>query len=178
MTMKRQKVVTASELMQRLGNDPDWVRRQTERKALHEERVAALREAVRPEEMPLIADLASVGQHIKSVWDLVNTRERYPTAIPVLVEHLGRVHHPYMREGIARALTVPEARGIAGSALLQELVSQRDPIGSEARWALANALTIVADNSIKQRIESIIASPQFVDVHERLRVAIETLRKS
>jgi hypothetical protein len=33
----------------------------------------------------------------------------YPAAIPVLLEHLGRPYVPEIREGIARALAVPEA---------------------------------------------------------------------
>ncbi|TWB46489.1 hypothetical protein, partial [Nitrospirillum viridazoti] len=62
------------------------------------------------EEVPLLADLRAVGWPMESVWDLINmhTRVCYPEAIPVLLRHLMLPYSDRIREGIARALAVPE----------------------------------------------------------------------
>ncbi len=92
------------------------------------------------------------------MWDLVNAKRSYPTAIPVLSAYLQRVHHPLLREGIARALTVPEARGIAGRVILSELQRPPDQSPHSVRWVLANALTVVADETMADTIERLIAN--------------------
>ena len=40
----------------------------------------------------------------------VNTAESYEAALPILLEHLEKPHPGRVREGIARALAVPEAK--------------------------------------------------------------------
>lgn len=60
-------------------------------------------------EAPLVEELHAVGIHLQSVWDLVNTDDCYTEAIPVLLTHLDRPYPAAIREGIARALAVPEA---------------------------------------------------------------------
>ncbi len=114
---------------------------------------------------------------VRSVWDLVNTDSRYPAAIPILVKYLPRARHPVLRQGIARALTTPDARGVAGRTVLDELKSAKDPSGSEARWTLANALTVVAEASLAPEIEELITDPSFHDVHDRLKDALSDLVK-
>ena len=66
---------------------------------------------LRIEEEPLLADLRAIGfdPGVDSVWDLVNTAEPYPEAIPVLLRHLTRPYSDRIKEGIARALAVPDA---------------------------------------------------------------------
>jgi hypothetical protein len=60
------------------------------------------------EERPLLADLRKVGWNVQSVWDLVNTSARYTDAIPILLRHLLLPYSDRTREGIARALAVPD----------------------------------------------------------------------
>ena len=49
----------------------------------------------------------AVGVEIDSVWDLVNTAEPYPAALPVLMEHLERDGYPdRVMESLGRALAV------------------------------------------------------------------------
>lgn len=110
------------------------------------------------------------------MWDLVNAKRSYPTAIPVLSAYLQRVHHPLLREGIARALTVPEARGIAGRVVLSELQRPPDQSPHSVRWVLANALTVVADETMADEIERLIANNDYGDVRERLTTALRKLR--
>jgi hypothetical protein len=90
-------------------------------------------------EEALIQDLRAVGISVESVWDLVNTRATYPQAVPVLLEHLRRDNLPVVREGIARALAVPEAA--PAWPLLLELF-RLEPAGGarDVKWGLAVAL--------------------------------------
>lgn len=52
---------------------------------------------------------------------LCNTHLPYPETIPTLVALLSQVKHPRVKEAIVRALTAKEARGIANSALIEQL---------------------------------------------------------
>jgi hypothetical protein len=80
MRSKSPKAMTASGLMNRLNSDPEWVRRQQERESARK----AVEAQLTAEEAPILADLVNAGYWVNSVWDFVNTKLSYPTAIPVL----------------------------------------------------------------------------------------------
>jgi len=167
---KKQNRVTAAELIARLQADPEWVRDHEEKEAkrkLFEAQLDA-------EERPLIAELAEVGILVTCVYDLVNARTSYPAAISVLARHLLLPYHTRIREGIARALTVKEARGTAARVVLDELkwLTQPDEKG-EFRWTLANALTVIGDKTMEDEIKMLIADDRYQDVHERLQEALK-----
>jgi len=139
----RKKPVTAGELLRQLESDPAWVaehdRRERER--------SAAEAACRSDEAHLVREIRALGYDLDSVWDLVNNSphpflERrfvgpYDRAYGVLVAHLEVQHHPKIREGIIRALTVRDGGEGVASALFREF--EREPM-QELRWALANAL--------------------------------------
>jgi hypothetical protein len=89
-------------------------------------------------ERPLVEELGALklDSEIRSVWDLVNRDSPYPSAIPVLLAHLQRAYPSRVREGIARALAVPEARSVWTD--LERLY--RDETSGEVKTALAGAL--------------------------------------
>jgi hypothetical protein len=163
--------------MSRLQSDPEWVRENAKREAEHRAAAEQRREELRPEQEPLLSDLASVGIKVDSVWDLVNAKWSYAAAIPVLSAYLRRVRHPLLREGIARALTVKEARGAAGHVILSELRRPHEQSPHSVRWVLANALTVVADDTMADAIEGLIADDDYADVRERLAIALRKLRQ-
>jgi hypothetical protein len=105
-------------------------------------REAELRRA----EAPLVRALAAVGLDVNSVWDLVNrTTRRYPEAVPVLLDHLKQPYPDEIRGGIARALTVSEARPHWDT--LTRLY--REEQGKHAKEGLAVAISgIVTDDLI------------------------------
>ncbi|MGY3445011.1 hypothetical protein [Bradyrhizobium sp. USDA 4473] len=175
-SMKSKPPKSAAELMSRLQNDPEWVRDTAKREAEHRAAIEQRREEIRPEQTPILAELGSIGIKVDSIWDLVNAKWSYPAAIPVLSKYLQQVHHPLLREGIARALTVPEARGSAGHVILAELQRPYDQSTHAERWVLANALTVVADEAMAGTIESLIANDDYADVRERLITALRKLR--
>jgi len=97
--------MTAADLLAQLESDPAWVAARAER-----ERQLARREAELGEsEAPLAQQLREAGIDVESAWDLVKTYEPYPDAIPILLAHLHRPYPDRVREGIARALAVPDA---------------------------------------------------------------------
>jgi hypothetical protein len=124
--------MTAAELMAKLAADPEHAAARERRDA----EVAARQAEMRIAEAPLAEALRSVGLRVESAWDLVNTAEPYPEALPVLVEHLRRPYPDAVREGIARALAVPDA-GFAWSELVEHY-RQEGP--GRVKDALAAAL--------------------------------------
>lgn len=164
------KSMTAAEAVDLFNSCPEWVAQNAELDANR----AATERHLRAEEAPIIFDLAKVGVEIESVWDLVNTNEDYSVAIPALLNHLKRPYHHRIRNGIIRALTTPEARGLVGEGILRELGREEEP---ENRWALANALTVVADQSNAIAIRALFDDPAYEDVRERLGEALDVLQK-
>jgi hypothetical protein len=158
---------TAAEFMAELQANPEWV----EQNAAREAKRAAAEAQFRIEEEPIIAALARAGFEVGSVWDLVNTNKSYPAAIPVLLDHLRQSYHARIREGIIRALTVKEAKGLAGGDIIRELRQEAD---SENRWALANALTVIAARGDAAAIKALLDDPAYADVSERLGEALKT----
>ncbi len=163
----RRKSVTAKELMDRLHSDPEWVRQNAEREAKFRAELARLD----ADEAPLVAELVQAGYDITSVYDLVNARWSYPEAIGILVKHLGRAYDPKIHEGIIRALTVKEARGMPARVLLDELVNGGYAKGANMRWVLANALTVTADATLTKDLRVLMEDDEFDDVRRELTKA-------
>jgi len=155
MNKKLRKPITATELMKNLSQDPEFVRRQ---EAKHKS-LSILEEQFARAERPLVEALNNSGVSVKSVWDLVNTKESYRLAIPVLIAHL-RYPYPYrIREGIARALTVKNAGDPAFMALVDEFRKQPDSADAAQhgfKWALGNAISIVANRNHFNEIVELI----------------------
>lgn len=95
--------MSASELMAQLEKDQEYQREKAAFEAEVQERASVFRAA----EQPIVADLRDAGVQVGSVWDLVNTSEPYPAALPVLLEHLERDGYPdRVMESLGRALAV------------------------------------------------------------------------
>ena len=99
------KEITAAELLKKLNADPEFVAAREQESLERDIRAAEYRRA----EAPLVDELQAAGFRLESAWDLVNTSGSYPVAVPILLSHLTRPYPPAIREGIARALAVPEA---------------------------------------------------------------------
>lgn len=128
------------------------------------------------EEAPLREELHRLGFPVKWVWDFVNAKENYYlSAIPTLIDHLRRPYGDEIREGIARSLAMKEARGVAGSAIVEVL--GESGLGDQLRWALANTLTTVADRSNRDGIKALLAQETNKAVADRLNRALKTAAK-
>lgn len=109
------------------------------------------------------------GEHVRSVYDLVNRRERYPNAIPILVEVLPTVNDPITREGIVRALATPDARGVASAALFRELDRTE---GWYFRWVVANTLSEIATAADAQELILLAATESDSRIRQMLARAL------
>ena len=130
------KKITAAEAIAKLKADPAYV----EMRAKKDGELAAKAARFRVEESLLLAELRLVGCHVNSVWDLVNTSKPYPEAVPVLLSHLRKTYSDRVREGIARALAIPEAAS-AWATLRDEYESSSSDSGVKSGLAAALAVT-------------------------------------
>lgn len=98
----------------------------------------------------LIKELSDIGIEVNTIWDLVNTKSKYPIAIPILLKYLLLINLDKNKEGIVRALTIPEAKGVASTALIYEYV--KTPVSKEnLRWIMGNAIKLtLTDNELKK----------------------------
>jgi hypothetical protein len=153
--MSKEKWITSAELMARLQKNPEWVARNAEREARRKEQ----EDQFRKEEAVLLAELKKIGFNLESVWDFVNTAEKYPSAIPVLLRHLSLPYHKRIKEGIIRALTV----NYAGPDVLRELIrlfrEETDGSGNSLKWVLGNAISEVATPADAETIIALATDP-------------------
>ena len=137
--------MTAAELMalkdEMLRSDPKYRAQVEAVEAEREERVRKLREA----EKPIVEDLKRAGVDVTSVWDLVNTSDPYPEALPVLLDHLRRGGYPdRVMESLGRALGVGPAASVWET--LRELYLAAQGNGEEEGLAVALAASATADH--------------------------------
>jgi hypothetical protein len=134
------KQVSADDLMAKLEADPEFVAKGAREEEERQKRAAEWRRA----EAPLIEELRAAGYAVESAWDLVNTAAPYPRALPILLGHLSRPYPGPVREGIARALAVPEAK--FGWDVLTRLY--RDEQDKRAKDGLAVAIAAASDDEV------------------------------
>jgi HEAT repeat protein len=95
-------------------------------------------------------ELRKVGISINDIYDLVNTNEPYPAAIPVLLKLLNDgIEHIGIKEGVIRALAVKEAIGKASSILIAEY-NRTSKDNMLLRWSIGNTIfTTITDNDVE-----------------------------
>lgn len=116
---------------------------------------------------------------VRSVWDLVSTPESYPEAIPVLARMLGSVHDPEVKEGIARALTVKGAGPLASRPLIDAMESLFDDTtaaGSSARWAIGNALSVIAPKEAAPELLMLLRRRETAEGRQMLALGLARLK--
>ncbi len=128
----------------------------------------------------IVDALRGRGFKLSSIYDLVNSKQAYPEAIPVLVMHLSEVEDLAVKEGLVRALTVKEARGLAGPALVREF--EKLPYeGAEIdrvqmlKWAIGNALSVVASDSEFSDVVELLRDRRHGKAREMLAIALGRL---
>lgn len=103
----RRGPISATDLMAELANDPEFQRKKQADEAKRQIRVQKLRRA----EQPIVADLQVAGVDVDSVWKVKESADAYPTAIPVLIDHLRRGGYPdRIMESLGQALAVESSR--------------------------------------------------------------------
>ena len=167
---RRSKPMTAAELMAKLKADPEWVAADLTRR----EKRAREKRRLTEEQAPLLRDLARIGYDVSSVWDLVNSTEPYPEAIPVLMRYLREQVHwdRWTRAGIARALTVKEARELLPD-LIEAFRQESDSSLNGPKWCLGNAIEFLYDDKYVGTIAQLILDPSHGEARQRLVLALK-----
>ena len=131
----QKKPQTAAEFMAGLNADPVFQADQAVRDKKRLEVVAKLKAASKPldDALRAVCPLVTDG-----VWDLVNTRERYDEALPILFEHLTKDYPDEILDGIARALAVPQALPFRPT--LISLFRRDPPVSEGFRFGLGLAI--------------------------------------
>jgi hypothetical protein len=130
----KRRALSATEFLSQLAKDDEYQSRKAAADADRKENEDRLALA----EGPIVADLVEVGVEVSSVWDLVNTTEPYPGALPVLISHLARGGYPdRVMEGLGRALAVQPAHVYWDE--LKRMYSAPRSVGEEVGVAVALA---------------------------------------
>jgi hypothetical protein len=120
-------------------------------------------------------ELRAAGFDQVTLDDLRTSRKAYATAIPILVRWLSRIDDASAKESIVRALSVPWARGIATRPVLDEFDrAPREWVGF--RWAIGNAMEVIADETVAADILNIVADPAHGTVRQMFVLALGKLR--
>jgi HEAT repeat protein len=124
---------------------------------------------------PIVEALRGAGVVVESVADLFNKKMEYRTAIPILVEWLPRVANPDVKEDIVRALSVKWARH-AAPLLMAEFERADDPTGTGIRWAIGNALEVLANDEIADGMIKLATDRRFGRAREMVVVGLGKLK--
>lgn len=157
----------------KLEEDPEFVRRQQRGRELRRQQlIREYREAA----APVLADLARAGIEVDSIDELYNRALSYRSVIPMLLHWLPRVQNADVKEDIVRALTVKWARPVAAGALTKEYEQAPDSSVVGLKWAIGNALSVVADDSVFDQIVQLVRDKRHGRAREMLALALGNMR--
>lgn len=125
---------------------------------------------------PVVTDLAAAGFAVESVADLYNLRLNYKGAIPILLRWLPRVENLAVKEAIVRALSVKWAKPWAARPLIEEFHTVQDPSDTGIKWAIGNALEVVADDSVFDELVQIARDRQHGRARQMVVLALGEMR--
>ncbi|MEO3929718.1 hypothetical protein ABGB07_38575 [Micromonosporaceae bacterium B7E4] len=132
----------------------------------------------------ILSDLEEVGVRVNNVWDLVNTTDKYPEAVPILLSWLDRIHElpageprEKLREGIIRALSVPYARGLAAPAVARQFAEISNTAELGPRWVAGSALGVVADAGVADQVIEILLERSMGRAREMIFEAVPRIAK-
>jgi hypothetical protein len=168
----KRKPVTAEEFMNRLEQDPAYLAKLEAQRRLQE----SSRKEAALAAIPVLEELAQLGFHLNTVAELYNKKLNYKEAIPVLLHWLPLINNLDVKESIVRALSVKWAKPSAAKLLVQEYREVRDPTGSGIKWAIGNALAVVADDAALDDIIEFVKDKGHGRARQMLAVALGNMK--
>ena len=160
-----------------LEGKPDEARqkliRKLEEKERQRQRIIAIN---RQASAPLLTDLAQAGFDLEWVSDLYSKKLNYKDAIPVLLQWLPRIENLDVKEDIVRALSVPWAKPVATRTLVSEFRKMQNESNTGIKWAIANALSVVADDSVFTEIVDLVGDPRHGKAREMLAFSLGNMK--
>jgi HEAT repeat protein len=120
----------------------------------------------------IVVALRAVGIHVSSVFDLVNNPE--PRAVPVLLSYLAKDMDSWIKEGIVRALTIRQAKPIVLRPMLESF--RRQNIGDSLRWAIGNAIYVLASEEVLDELVDLIQDTRFGRARQMVVLAVGKIK--
>jgi HEAT repeat protein len=125
---------------------------------------------------PIIAELRAAGLDVSNLLRLPTSRREYRTALPILMSWLPRVSQPVAKEEIVRALSKPAARPTAAPVLVAEFKRVPPTEAANLKWAVGNALSVVADDSVFEEVVELLRDHRHGKAREMLPLALANKR--
>ncbi|CAM2011193.1 HEAT repeat domain-containing protein [Acanthopleuribacter pedis] len=119
------------------------------------ERFAANRAKYRVAAQGLFEDLHEVGCYVSSLQELQEDKKGYLVAIPVLIKWLPKIDYDLLKEDVVRIMTNSWAKG-AAEVLIQEFQITTSEQHKSYRWAVGNALSVIAQKKHFPELASIV----------------------
>jgi HEAT repeat protein len=171
--------ITSKELRAKIKEDPFY----TARWAGDEERIERMQRALeeyRKAAAPIFEELAQAGYPLDQLSDLYRkkvyaNKVTYQRAVPILLRWLPRIDDLNVREEIVRTLSVKWAKPAAAPVLIKEFQKVDDPVGLY-KWAIGNALSVVADDSVFDDIVKLVKDKQHGRAREMVAVALGNMK--
>jgi len=127
-------------------------------------------------EAPVVEDLRRAGYRIDSLEEIINSREVYRSAIPVLLKWLPIVAEIDIKLTIVQALTVRWAKREAAKPLTEEFRKMVD-LDYSYRWPIVSALEVMADDSMFEDIAELLRDKRHGRAREMLAMALGKMKK-
>ena len=166
---KKKSGVTAKELMDRLNSDPAYVARKKEKSEAHAQKVASNTRFV----ADLLRDLAEAGCKVDSLEQLQRNKETYLTALPVLLRTFAGTHVVAFKTILLSHFCSPWS-GLTATPLLIDEFKKADT--ESLRWAIGNALNIIADDSSYDSIVQLACDTRYGKAREMVTLALGDMK--
>jgi HEAT repeat protein len=126
---------------------------------------------------PVLEDIGGRGLVVDSVADLFNKKLDYRAIVPILIDWLPRIDNRDVKEDIVRALSVKWAKGTpAARALVAEFERADDPGNLELRWAIGNALEVLASDELAEDLMRLACERRYGRAREMVVLALGKLK--
>lgn len=124
---------------------------------------------------PLFAELSASGYEVRSL-DIFTKSDAYKDAIPILLKWLPKIANRRVKESIVRALSVPWAKGLAEAALLAKFRSASESDNLGLKWAISNALEVLATDKIFDAIVELARDRRHGAARQMLAMALGKMK--
>lgn len=163
--------MTARELLKQRAQDPVY---KAQIEGLEKQRTAAAEE-YNAAVAPLTAELLSAGFSVKSL-DALARSDKYREAFPILVKWLPKITDLRVKESIVRALSVSWAKPYAVKALIAEFRKTPDSANRGLKWAIGNALEVLAADEIFEDIVKLVQDKRHGIARQMLVMALGKMK--
>lgn len=163
---------SAAELVAELQCNPTYVERTRDREKEQQRNAANYAAAAEP----VLRDLVASGLRVTAIGQIRKHRSNYQTATPILLRWLSKIEDIQVKEDIVRTLSVPWAKPDAAKPLLREFEGADDASGTGIRWTIANALEVVADDSVFDEVLCLAQNRSYGKAREMLVTALGNMQ--